>query len=144
MLNIIKKIFGDKHEKDLKVLWPIVDEINTHYEAIKNLTDDELRNKTKEFKEKIQTHTEETRKQIEELKSKLKLAQEKLLQSGQIKRPFIKAEIAAISVGIMEHGLILDLDYLEDSRAIADFNFVLTRSGEVIEVQGTAEQQPIS
>jgi len=71
MLNIIKKIFGDKHEKDLKVLWPIVDEINTHYETIKNLTDDELRNKTKEFKEKIQTHTEETRKQIEELKARL-------------------------------------------------------------------------
>ena len=71
MLNIIKKIFGDKHGKDLKVLWPIVDEINTHYETIKNLTDDELRNKTKEFKEKIQAHTEETRKQIEELKARL-------------------------------------------------------------------------
>lgn len=74
----------------------------------------------------------------------LKLAQEKLLQSGQIKRAFIKSEIAAISVGITRSGLILDLDYLEDSRAMADFNFVLTRSGEVIEVQGTAEQQPIS
>ncbi|MFZ1282107.1 MAG: preprotein translocase subunit SecA [Ignavibacteriaceae bacterium] len=71
MLKILKKIFGDKHEKDLKVLWPIVDEINGHYETIKNLTDDELKNKTKEFKEKIQTHTEETRKQIAELKTRL-------------------------------------------------------------------------
>jgi preprotein translocase subunit SecA len=71
MLNLIKKIFGDKHEKDLKVLWPIVAEINSHYETIKNLTDDELRNKTKEFKEKIQAHTEETRKQIEELHTRL-------------------------------------------------------------------------
>ena len=68
MLKLIKKIFGDKHEKDLKVLWPIVKEINDHYETIKNLTDDELKNKTKEFKEKIQAHTESTRKQIEELK----------------------------------------------------------------------------
>lgn len=71
MLKIIKKIFGDKYEKDLKQLWPIVTEINEYYESIKNLTDDELRNKTKEFKEKIQAHTEVTRKQIEELRTKL-------------------------------------------------------------------------
>lgn len=71
MLKIIKKIFGDKYEKDLKQLWPIVTEINEYYESFKNLTDDELRNKTKEFKEKIQAHTEVTRKQIEELRTKL-------------------------------------------------------------------------
>ncbi|HMN49205.1 MAG TPA: preprotein translocase subunit SecA [Ignavibacteriaceae bacterium] len=71
MINIIKKIFGDKHEKDLKVLWPIVDEINQHYETIKNLSDEELVNKTKEFKEKIKAHTEETRKKIDELKTRL-------------------------------------------------------------------------
>lgn len=71
MLKIIKKIFGDKYEKDLKPLWPIVAEINEHYETIKNLTDDELKNKTKEFKEKIQAHTEETKKQIDELRAKL-------------------------------------------------------------------------
>ncbi|MDT3697627.1 MAG: preprotein translocase subunit SecA [Ignavibacterium sp.] len=71
MLKIIKKIFGDKYEKDLKLLWPIVTEINEHYESFKNLTDDELRNKTIEFKEKIQTYTEETRNQINELRAKL-------------------------------------------------------------------------
>ncbi|MDD5609209.1 MAG: preprotein translocase subunit SecA, partial [Ignavibacterium sp.] len=71
MLKIIKKIFGDKYEKDLKQLWPIVTEINEYYESFKNLTDDELKNKTKEFKEKIQAHTEVTRKQIEELRTKL-------------------------------------------------------------------------
>ena len=71
MLKIIKKIFGDKHEKDLKVIWPIVDEINEQYETIKNLNDDELKNKTTEFKEKIQAHTEETRKNISELKTRL-------------------------------------------------------------------------
>ena len=58
MLKLIKKLFGDKHEKDLKVLWPIVAEINSHYETIKNLTDDELINKTKEFKEKMKICTE--------------------------------------------------------------------------------------
>ncbi|HEX7358197.1 MAG TPA: preprotein translocase subunit SecA [Ignavibacteriaceae bacterium] len=71
MLKLIKKIFGDKYEKDLKMLWPIVQEINTHYETIKNFSDDELKNKTIEFKEKIQTHTEETRKQISDLKLRL-------------------------------------------------------------------------
>ncbi len=71
MLKLIKKIFGDKHEKDLKVLWPIVKEINDHYEQIKNLTNDELINKTKEFKEKIQVHTEETRKNIRRAKNSL-------------------------------------------------------------------------
>jgi len=76
MLKLIKKLFGDKHEKDLKVLWPIVTEINSHYETIKNLTDDELLNKTKEFREKIQTHTEETRKNINELKTRLQSDEE--------------------------------------------------------------------
>ena len=71
MINIIKKIFGDKHEKDLKVLWPIVDEINSYYEKIKDLSDQELIAKTSEFKEKIQAHTAEIRNQIEELKHKL-------------------------------------------------------------------------
>ena len=71
MLKLIKKIFGDKYEKDLKMLWPIVQEINTHYETIKNFSDVELKNKTIEFKEKIQTHTEETRKQISDLKTRL-------------------------------------------------------------------------
>ena len=71
MLKLIKKLFGDKHEKDLKVLWPIVTEINSHYETIKNLTNDELINKTKEFKEKVQAHTEETRKNISDLKTRL-------------------------------------------------------------------------
>ncbi len=71
MLKIIKKIFGDKHERDLKLLWPVVDEINEHYEKIKTLTDEEIVNKTKEFKEKIQAHTEETRKKIEEIRTHL-------------------------------------------------------------------------
>ena len=76
MLKLIKKIFGDKHEKDLKVIWPIVTEINDHYEQIKNLTNDELKNKTQEFKEKIQAHTEETRKNISELKTRLQSDEE--------------------------------------------------------------------
>jgi preprotein translocase subunit SecA len=71
MLNIVKKLFGDKHEKNLKQLWPVVDEINQEYEKLKQLSDDELRAKTKEFKDKINEFTADTRKQIDELKEKL-------------------------------------------------------------------------
>ena len=70
--GIFKKVFGDKNEKAMKDLWPMIDVINTEYEKITNLSDDELREKTNEFKEKIQSYTEETRNSIEEIKTKLK------------------------------------------------------------------------
>src|ERR1035438_3273428 len=72
MLEIIKKIFGDKHTKDTKLLWPIVDEIKEEYEKIKDLTEEELKAKTVEFKEKIQNYTSELRQQIESLKERLR------------------------------------------------------------------------
>ena len=72
MLNVIKKIFGDKHEKNLKTLWPVVDVINAEYEKLKSLSDDELRGKTAEFKERINEYTAEIRKQIDELKTRLR------------------------------------------------------------------------
>jgi preprotein translocase subunit SecA len=71
MINVIKKIFGDKHEKNLKELWPVVDVINGEYEKVKSLSDDELKAKTGEFKERINEHTAETRKKIDELKTRL-------------------------------------------------------------------------
>ncbi|PIW69597.1 MAG: preprotein translocase subunit SecA [Ignavibacteriales bacterium CG12_big_fil_rev_8_21_14_0_65_30_8] len=71
MLNVFKKIFGDKHEKNLKELQPIVDEINQEYEKIKDISDEQLKNKTVEFKEKIQNETSEIRNKIDELKEKL-------------------------------------------------------------------------
>ena len=76
MLNLIKKIFGDKHEKNLNVLWPVVEEINQEYAKLKPLSDDELRAKTQEFKNKINEFTAETRKQIDELKGKLQSDEE--------------------------------------------------------------------
>jgi preprotein translocase subunit SecA len=72
MLEILKKIFPDKHSKDTKLLWPIVEEIKEEYEKIKDLSEDELRAKTAEFKEKIQINTAELRQKIEELKEKLR------------------------------------------------------------------------
>jgi preprotein translocase subunit SecA len=71
MLNFLKKIFGDKKSKDVNDLWPIVDEINQCFELLKDLSDDQLKAKTIEFKEKIQNDTLELRQKIEELNIKL-------------------------------------------------------------------------
>jgi len=72
LTNIIKKIFGDKNIKATKGLWPIVDEINNIYAGLQSLTDDELRNKTNEFKQKIEEETHDLRTRIEELKDFLR------------------------------------------------------------------------
>jgi preprotein translocase subunit SecA len=71
MLGLIKKLFGDKKEKDVKELWPIVEEIKEEYEKIKDLTEDELRAKTGEFKQRIEEFTAAKRADIEALKERL-------------------------------------------------------------------------
>jgi preprotein translocase subunit SecA len=71
MLNLIKKIFGDKNAKDIKLLWPIVEQIKDEYEKIKDFSEDELKAKTVEFKAKIQEETEELRNKISELRLQL-------------------------------------------------------------------------
>ena len=52
----------------------------------------------------------------------------------------IKQEIAAVSVGLQKKHPLLDLDYLEDSAIDADFSFVLTRSGSIVEIHAGAEK----
>lgn len=75
----------------------------------------------------------------------LKAAESRWLAAGIIRAPIITEELAAISVGINQQGqAMLDIDYAEDSNINADFNFVLTRSGKIIEMQGTAEATPIA
>jgi len=71
MLNLIKKIFGDRNAKDIKLLWPIVEQIKDEYEKIKDFSEDELKAKTVEFKAKIQEETEELRNKISELRLQL-------------------------------------------------------------------------
>ncbi|MDB5561709.1 MAG: Ribonuclease [Hyphomicrobiales bacterium] len=56
----------------------------------------------------------------------------------------LKDSVAAISCGIYRGTPVLDLDYLEDSEADTDANFVMTGSGRFVEIQGTAEQAPFS
>lgn len=74
----------------------------------------------------------------------LSLAVDHLLLSGLVKRQALTDQVAAISCGIYEGAPVLDLDYDEDSNAGTDANFVLTSSGGLVEVQGTAEDKPFS
>jgi len=71
----------------------------------------------------------------------LKLAVDSLLRKGKIKQNPIKDALAAISVGISDDKLLLDLNYDEDSTADLDMNVVMTQSGRFLEIQGTAERQ---
>jgi ribonuclease PH len=61
-----------------------------------------------------------------------------------IKAPVLKDHIAAVSCGIFRGTPVLDLDYVEDSEAETDSNFVMTGSGGIVEIQGTAEGKPFS
>ncbi|CAN0426506.1 unnamed protein product, partial [Discosporangium mesarthrocarpum] len=74
----------------------------------------------------------------------LKLAMAGLIRSGALSTDPVQGSIAAISCGIYKGTPVLDLDYAEDSNAEADANFVLTGSGGIVEIQGTAEADPFS
>src|SRR5271168_1483397 len=65
-------------------------------------------------------------------------------KTGMITKPAIKDHVAAISCGIWQGTPVLDLDYAEDSTAETDANFVLTGSGGLVEIQGTAEGAPFT
>jgi ribonuclease PH len=65
-------------------------------------------------------------------------------KTGLMTAPIIKDHVAAISCGIVQGQPVLDLDYEEDSTAETDANFVLTGSGGLVEIQGTAEGAPFT
>lgn len=66
------------------------------------------------------------------------------LKNGLIDRNPIKDNLAAVSVGIINGKPCLDLCYSEDSSAEVDMNVVMTGSGKIVEIQGTAESEPFS
>jgi ElaB/YqjD/DUF883 family membrane-anchored ribosome-binding protein len=67
MLSFISKVFGgNKSEKDVKKIQPKVEQINNHFTAYASLTNDQLRNKTQEFRQRIREHLVETDNEITE------------------------------------------------------------------------------
>ncbi len=74
----------------------------------------------------------------------LVLALRKIKEMKKIDHIPVRDYVAAVSVGILNGNVLLDLEYIEDSRAEVDMNIVKTGSGKFIEVQGTAESNPFS
>jgi preprotein translocase subunit SecA len=74
MFEWIKNLFGDPNERELEKLWPIVEEINEHYDELQDLTDDELRAKTDEFRAEIQEAVADIEERQEEIEERLSRA----------------------------------------------------------------------
>jgi ribonuclease PH len=74
----------------------------------------------------------------------LSMAFRHMQRMNVIKTSPLTGQVAAISCGIATGVPVLDLDYSEDSTADADANFVLTNTGGIVEIQGTAERTPFS
>lgn len=74
----------------------------------------------------------------------LYLAFEKLLKEGKIAKNPVMHFVAAVSCAVSNGEEVLDVDYVEDSSAQADMNFVLTENHRIVEIQGTAEGEPFS
>jgi ribonuclease PH len=71
----------------------------------------------------------------------MKLAVQRLMRAGRLKANPLTDAVAAVSVGLKASNLLVDLDYKEDSSADLDMNVVMTQSGKILEIQGTAERQ---
>jgi ribonuclease PH len=70
------------------------------------------------------------------------MALSKLVSSGAMKRQVFRPPVAAVSAGIVQGDVLLDLCYEEDSQAEVDFNVVMNAKGHYVEIQGTAEGIP--
>ncbi len=71
-------------------------------------------------------------------------ALEKLQAAKKLKADPLVGLVAAVSVGIKNGEVLLDLNYSEDSSCDTDLNVVMTQKGEFIEIQGTAEEKPFT
>ncbi len=74
----------------------------------------------------------------------LHLAFQRLVDLGILNEIPLTEQIAAVSCGVHQGRAVLDLDYAEDRDAQVDANFVLTGGGNIVEIQGTAEEKPFS
>jgi len=72
----------------------------------------------------------------------LSMAIDWMQKNGSLPTSPLKHHVAAVSVGMMDRVPLLDLDYAEDSHAGVDFNVVMLSTGQLVEVQGTAEAEP--
>ena len=85
MLDALRKFFGGKHERDVKVMLPVVEQVNEHVERLQSLSDEELRGKTEEFRGRLREALKDVEEPLTDLRSQLTPdlegpAREKVLQ----------------------------------------------------------------
>ena len=84
MFGFLKKILGSKSDKDLKEIYPLVDKINTEFDKLKVISDEDLRGKTESFKLKIKESLKETDDEIKSLKNKYEVSEGSLDEKEEI------------------------------------------------------------
>ena len=96
MKAFVKKLIGNRHEREAKKLNPLIDQINEQFEALSSLSDDRLKAKTQEFRERIQAKTTELQEEIASLKD------EKRQSEDASERERLSLQIAELEEGELE------------------------------------------
>ena len=112
LTKTIKKILGSKADRDLKEVTPIVEQIKAIYPSLASLSNDELRNKTTEFKKKINAHIQSELDQIEELKKQIDA------ESNLDKKEGLYKEVDTIEDGINEKIEVVLKEILPEAFAV--------------------------
>ncbi|MCL4107753.1 UNVERIFIED_CONTAM: hypothetical protein GTU68_027138 [Idotea baltica] len=111
MLNVFQKLFGTKYDRDVKTYSPIVEVINKHFDSYKNISNDELRNKTLEFKDKISEH--------EVLKEILPEAFAVVKETGEITWNMLHYDVQLIGGMVLHDGKIAEMQTGEGKTLVA-------------------------
>ncbi|MFQ6002614.1 MAG: preprotein translocase subunit SecA [Candidatus Zixiibacteriota bacterium] len=112
--NLITKIFGSKHQRDIKKILPIKERINRIYEEYKNLSNEELKGKTEEFKHRIKERTNELYLRIDELKREF--ANIKSYGLSEAEKEEVRAQKESLSQEIRE----VEKEIKEEERKVLD------------------------
>lgn len=99
MLNALKNLFGTKADRDLKELMPFVEKVNTEWQKVKDIPNDDLRAKTQSFKERINQGTAEIEKEISALKEKSESGDVSIDEKEQIYNQIDKLEEKSYEAG---------------------------------------------
>ncbi len=84
IFKTVTKVFGSKSDRDLKPIYPIVDQTNAEYAKLANISNDELRAKTSEFKKRITEYLSDIDTELDELKAKTEIADVNIHEKDEI------------------------------------------------------------
>ncbi len=131
MFNIFKKVFGTKYDKDVKQYAPVVEVINEHFANFHSLSNDELRNKTNEFRAKIKEHLTQINEDIEELKSNANK------EENLVRKEELYGEIDELKKQRDKHLEVVLKEILPEAFAVIKETARRFKENEIIEVTAT-------